>query len=143
MFEMSVPDPAQLAGLTAAQLVDAARASTRAENAACVRKLAGMAELFVRRTGLPAEDRLDWWIDPEAAVTAEIAAAYNITQGLALHQTYRAVVLRDRLRKVGRLFLQGLISDLLVRAIVSRTSMIVDADLIAAVDADLEAEILG
>ena len=31
-----------------------------------------MAELFVRRTGLPAEDRLDWWIDPEAAVTAEI-----------------------------------------------------------------------
>ncbi|MCZ0729156.1 HNH endonuclease signature motif containing protein [Mycolicibacterium iranicum] len=143
MFDNLIPEPDQLAGLTAAQLVDAARASTRAENAACARKLAGMAELFVRRTGLPAEDRLDWWIDPEAAVTAEIAAAYSITQGLALHQTYRAVVLRDRLPKVGRLFLQGLISDLLVRAIVSRTSMIVDADLIAAVDADLEAEILG
>lgn len=142
MFDASVPEFSQLAGLSDAELIDAAALITRAENAACAPKLAGMAELFVRRTHLPAEDRLDWWIDPESAVTAEIAAAYNITQGLALHQAHRALVLRDRLPKVGQLFLRGLISDLLVRAIVSRTSMIIDADPIASVDADLAAEIL-
>ncbi|MFB1295419.1 DUF222 domain-containing protein [Mycobacterium sp. pW049] len=143
MFDDVVAEPGQLAELSDAELVDAAAAITRAENAACARKLAGMAELFLRRTGLPARDRLDWWVDPEAAVTAEIAAAYNITQGLALHQVYRGVVLRDRLPKIGALFLQGLLSDLLVRAIINRTAMIVDTDLIAAVDADLADEIVG
>ena len=87
--------------------------------------------------------RLTWWVDPDAAVTAELAAAHHITQGLALHQAYRAVVLRERLPQVGALFLAGLISDLLVRAIVNRTAFLLDTDLIAAVDADLAAEILG
>ncbi|PQP55194.1 DUF222 domain-containing protein, partial [Mycolicibacterium austroafricanum] len=75
--------------------------TTRAENAVCARKLAVMAELFIRRTTLAPQDRLDWWVDPEAAVTAELAAAHHITQGLATHQAYRAVVLRDRLPKIG------------------------------------------
>ncbi|MDA2895526.1 DUF222 domain-containing protein, partial [Mycolicibacterium sp. BiH015] len=132
-----------MAGLTAAELIDAATATGRAENAACARKLAVMAEHFIRRTALAPEDRLTWWVDPDAAVTAELAAAHHITQGLALHQAYRAVVLRERLPQVGALFLAGLISDLLVRAIVNRTAFLLDTDLIAAVDADLAAEILG
>ena len=143
MFDGSVPEPGQLAGLTAAELIDAATATARAENAACARKLAVMAEHFLRRTALAPEDRLTWWVDPDAAVTAELAAAHHITAGLALHQAYRAVVLRERLPKVGALFLAGLISDLLVRAIVNRTAFLLDTDLIAAVDADLAAEILG
>ncbi|WP_110782057.1 HNH endonuclease signature motif containing protein, partial [Mycolicibacterium parafortuitum] len=81
--------------------------------------------------------------DPQAAVTAEIAAAYRITQGLALHQTYRAVVLRDRLPRVGALFLAGVISELLVRAIITRTDLITDPALIAAVDAELAATVAG
>lgn len=143
MFDSSVPEPGQLAGLTAAELIDAATTTVRAENAACARKLAVMAEYFIRRTNLAPADRLNWWVDPDAAVTAAIAAAHHITQGLALHQAYRAVVLRDRLPKIGALFLAGLISDLLVRAIVNRTAFIVDTELIAAADADLAAEILG
>ncbi len=143
MFDESMPEPDQLAGLSDAELIDAARATTRAENAACARKLAVMAELFIRRTALPADERELWWIDPEAAVTAELAAAHNITQGLALHQAHRGVVLRDRLPKIAALFFAGLISDLLVRAIVNRTYLITDPDLMAAVDADLAAEILG
>ncbi|MDG4664061.1 HNH endonuclease signature motif containing protein [Mycobacterium sp. 236(2023)] len=143
MFDKSVPEPSRLAELTAAELIDAAGVTGRAENAACARKLAVMAELFARRTGLAPEDRLDWWVDPDAAVAAEIAAAFGITQGLALHQTYRGVVLRVRLPKIGALFLDGLISDLLVRAIITRTDWIIDNTLIAAVDTDLAAEILG
>lgn len=143
MFDASVPEFSQLAGLTAAELIDAATATARAENAACARKLATMAEMFIRRTGLAPEERLDWWADPDSAVTAELAAAHHITQGLALHQTYRGVVLRDRLPKIGALFLAGSISDLQVRAIINRTDWIVDDDLVAAVDADLADEILG
>ncbi|MBV5245327.1 HNH endonuclease [Mycolicibacterium sp. PAM1] len=142
MFDSSVPEPAALAGLSDAELVDAAGAAARAENAVCARKLAVMAELFTRRVDLAPEDRLNWWVDPDAAVAAEIAAAVTITQGLATHQTYRAVVLRDRLPKVGALFLQGLLSELLVRAIITRTDLITDPELIAAVDADLAADIL-
>ncbi|ADT97306.1 HNH endonuclease signature motif containing protein [Mycolicibacterium gilvum] len=142
MFDSLVPEPGALAGLSDAELVDAAGAAARAENAVCARKLAVMAELFTRRVDLAPEDRLNWWVDPDAAVAAEIAAAVTITQGLATHQTYRAVVLRDRLPKVGALFLAGLLSELLVRAIITRTDLITDPELIAAVDADLAADIL-
>ncbi|XTP34446.1 DUF222 domain-containing protein [Mycobacterium sp. TJFP1] len=141
MFDESVPEPARLAGLSAAELIDAARAGARAENAACARKLAVMAEIFTRRTQLPAQDREDWWVDPEAAVLAELAAAQNITAGLASSQTHRGVALRDRLPNVFALFLAGLISDLLARTIVWRTALITDPALMAAVDAELAAQI--
>lgn len=39
MFGMLVAEPAQLAGLSAAEMIDAARACARAENAACARKV--------------------------------------------------------------------------------------------------------
>ena len=93
-----------LAGLDDAALVDAAGGWARVENAACARKLAVMAEIFARRTGLAADERELWWIDPQAAVAAEMAAAVNVSQGMALHQTHRGVALRDRLPQVARLF---------------------------------------
>ena len=39
-----------------------------------------MAEIFARRTGLPAGERELRWVDPEAAVAAELAAAANISR---------------------------------------------------------------
>ncbi|PQE02539.1 HNH endonuclease [Mycobacterium sp. EPG1] len=143
MFEVSVAEPESLVGLSDAELIDAAQAAGRAENAVCARKLAVMAELFGRRVDLAPEERLYWWVDPQAAVTAEIAAAYRITQSLALHQTYRAVVLRDRLPRVGALFLAGTIGEMLVRAIITRTDLITDPALIAAVDAELAEAVTG
>ncbi|MDX1885358.1 DUF222 domain-containing protein [Mycolicibacterium sp. 120270] len=97
-----------------------------------------MGEVFTRRTGLADKSERElWWLDPDAAVAAELAAALNVTSGLALHQTNRGLALRDRLPAVGALYEQGLISDLVVRAIVSRTYLIDDPDALAAVDADL------
>jgi Domain of unknown function (DUF222) len=104
MFDGSLPEIGDLAGLDAAGLVDAAGGWARAENAACARKQAVMAEIFTRRTGLPAGERELWWVDPEAAVAAELAAALNVSRGLALHQTHRGVALRDRLPQVAALF---------------------------------------
>ena len=141
MFDGSLPEVRNLAGLDDAALVDAAGGWARAENAACARKLAVMAEIFARRTGLPAEDRELWWVDPQAAVAAEMAAAVNISQGMALHQTHRGVALRDRLPAVARLFEKGLVSDWLVRAIVWRTYLIDDAAALAAVDRALAAQV--
>ena len=73
-----------------------------------------MAEIFARRTGLAAGDREEWWLDPHAAVAAELAAAVNVSQAMALHQTHRGVALRDRLPKVAALFEAGRVSDLLL-----------------------------
>jgi hypothetical protein len=137
MFDGSLPEIADLASLTDAELVDAAGGWARAENSAGARKLAVMAEIFSRRTGLCAPDRELWWVDPDAAVAAELAAALGVSTGMALHQTHRGIALRDRLPKVAALLEAGVISDLLVRTIVSRTYLIDDAEAMAAVDADL------
>jgi hypothetical protein len=59
MFDGSLPEVADLAALDDAALVDAAAGWARTENAACARKTAVMAELFARRTGLPAGERED------------------------------------------------------------------------------------
>jgi uncharacterized protein DUF222 len=112
MFELVVPDTADLGALSDAALVDAAGALARGENALCARKLAVMAELFARRTGLPGDARDQWWLDPQAAVAAELAAAVNVSHGLAVHQTHRGVALRDRLPRVAQLFAAGVVSDL-------------------------------
>src|SRR5690349_25064648 len=97
MFDGSLPEIADLAALDDAALVDAAAGWDRTANAACARKLAVMAEMFTRRTGLPAGEREDWWVDPQAAVGAELAAAQNIGTWMALAQAHRGVVLADRL----------------------------------------------
>ena len=140
-FDGSLPEIGALAALDDAALVDVGGGWARAENAACALKLAVMAEMFARRTGLPAGDRELWWVDPLAAVAAEMAAAVNISQGMALHQTHRGVALRDRLPTVARLFEKGLISDWLVRTIVWRTYLITDEAAMAAVDRALAAQV--
>jgi hypothetical protein len=89
MFDGSLPEIGDLSALSDAALVDAAAGWARTENAACARKLAVMAEMFARRTGLPAGERELWWIDPQAAVAIEIGAAVTVSQGMALHQTRR------------------------------------------------------
>jgi uncharacterized protein DUF222 len=124
-----------LSALSDSQVVDAIGQLTRAENALCARKLAAMAELFGRRTGCAdAAERDTWWLDPDAAVAAEIGAAAGVSQGLAMSQTHRGVALRDRLPAVAALFAAGAISDLLVRTIVWRTALVESPTAMAALD---------
>ena len=142
MFDASLPEIRDLAAVDDASLVDAIGGWSRAESAACARKLAAVAELFRRRTGLDsAEDRQDWWVDPEGAVSVELGAAMGISRGLALAQAHRAVSLRDRLPRVAALFEAGEITDLVVRAIVWRTHLIEDPEALAAVDDELAARV--
>jgi hypothetical protein len=135
MFDSSLAEISDLSALSDAQVVDAVGALTRAENAICANKLAAMAELFGRRTGLEdAAERDMWWLDPDAAVAAEIGAGAGVSQGLAMSQTHRGVALRDRLPAVAGLFAAGMISDLLVRTIVWRTALVESPTAMAALD---------
>ena len=142
MFDGSLPEIGDVAAAEDDAVVDAAAGWARVEAAACARKLAAMAELFCRRTGLDsAEERECWWVDPCAAVAAELGAAQGISRGLALAQAHRGVALRDRLPKIAELFAAGQISDLLVRAIVWRTWLIQDPEAMACVDFALAAQV--
>jgi hypothetical protein len=143
MFDGLLPEVGDLSALDDAALVDAASGWARTENAACARKVAVMAELFTRRTGLSAGEREDWWVDPEAAVGAELGAAQNVSTWMALAQAHRGVVLADRLPKIAALFEAGLINEALVRAIEYRSALVTDADAIARVDALLADRVMA
>ena len=140
----SRPEIGNLTALEDAALVDAAGGWARVENAACARKLAVMAEIFARRTGLAAEERDWWWVDPAGCGgRRDRPPRSTISQGMALHQTHRGVALRDRLPSVARLFEKGLVSDWLVRTIVWRTHLITDPSAMTAVDSALADRIAG
>ncbi len=129
MFD-EVPDAAAVAAIGD---------SARAENAACARRLAAIAELYERRQ-IPVEDgkgRELWRIDPWEAVAAEVAAAQGITAAAAGAQLHSAICLHDRLPKVAALFATGAISYRTVRMIVARTFLALEPDILAAIDSEL------
>ncbi|MEO3968115.1 DUF222 domain-containing protein [Mycolicibacterium smegmatis] len=142
MYEGSLVEIAQFAALSDAALEGQARGWAQAEASASARKHAAMAELFIRATTTPtAEDRRGWFVDPEAAVGAQLGAAQGITAWAALHQAQRGVALRDRLPKVNEVFAAGLVSEMLVRNICWSTALFLDPNKLAAIDAELAAQI--
>ena len=136
MFDRSFPEIADVASLTDAGVGRCRRrVGARGERCGCAR-VGGDGGDLSRRTGLPAGQRGLWWVDPDAAVATELAAALHVSAGMALHQTHRGTALRDRLPTVAALF-GGVISDLLVRTIVSRTYPVVATTRFRAVDTAL------
>ena len=117
------------------QLVDAATGSrapaavgawARVENAACARRLAAIAEELERlRAADGSADRELWCIDNWDAVAASVAAAQNVSLGVASHQLSVALELRD-LPRVGEVFAAGAISYRVVAAVIARTRLIRD-----------------
>jgi hypothetical protein len=78
-----------------------------------------------------------WWrIDPHEEVTAEIAAAQNISRGRASNQVHYTRVLRYRLPQVAGVFATGVIDERMVAMIVARTHN-VEAEVIGRLDAAL------
>lgn len=130
-------------GVPDAAVVAAIGDSARAENIACAKRLAAIAELYERRQ-IPFEGgqgRELWRIDPWESVAAEVAAAQGITAAAASVQLQHAICLHQRLPKVAALFATGAISYLTVRMVVSRTHLALEPAVLAAIDAEL-AEVL-
>ncbi len=108
------------------------------EAAAAARRLAAIAELVDRQCSVDESDeRLSWVCDLWDATAAQVGAALGISARRASSQMYLARSLRERLPKVNALFLAGRIGARLVSTISWRTHLVVDADLMAAIDADL------
>ncbi|MEO3756959.1 DUF222 domain-containing protein [Mycobacterium sp. B14F4] len=114
----------------------------RVENAACARRLAAAADVLDRAYAADGSaEREQWILDNHAAVTAEIAPAQNVSLGMAAAQLEVAVALRDRLPRVNAVFLAGAITYRMVTAIVTRTWLIQDPQVLAQVDEQVAAHV--
>ena len=120
---------------TDAALIDAMGDATREESAAVARRFALIGELDARRA-VEWQERNLWCTDPHEAVTAEIAAAQNISRGRASGQVHDARVLRDRLPEVAKVFATGVIDVRMVMTIIARTEN-VEAEVLPQLDAAL------
>ncbi len=124
-----------------AVLVERICAAARAENREAAAQLVAIHELFRYRLSRCSESE-DWAIDTMEAVTAEVAAALRISQGLAGSRLRYARAMCERLPQVGAVFAAGDIDYRLFQTIVYRTDLIVDDDVLAAVDARLAVHVV-
>ena len=132
MFDVLLPEPAELSALDDAALIAAVQACARASAAADARRLAGIAELVRRHC---TDEHPDWACDDWDAAAAEVAAALTLGHGRACGQMDLAITLRDRLPRVGALFLAGDIPMRTVLAIAARTALVTDPDALRTLDA--------
>lgn len=123
-----------------AVLVDGICAAGRAENRAAAAQLSAIGQLFAYRLSRCAETQ-QWAVDTEAAVAAEVGAALRIGAGLAASRVRYARAMRERLPQVGAVFAAGEIDLRMFVTIVFRTDLIVDPEVLAAVDAALGAQV--
>jgi hypothetical protein len=123
----------------AAVLLERIGAAARAENRAAGERLVVIGELDLLRLRQVGE-RETWCTDTQEAVSAEVAAALAIGQGLATSYLYYSRCLRTRLPKVGALLQSGDIDYRTFQTIVYRTDLITDPDVMAAVDAEVAAK---
>ncbi|MEE6178161.1 HNH endonuclease signature motif containing protein [Mycobacterium sp. 050134] len=121
-------------------LLERIGAAARAENRAAAAQLIAIGELFAYRLSRSAETEA-WAIDTMEAVAAEVAAGLRISQALAASRVRYARTMRERLPRVGAIFAAGDIDFRLFATIVYRTDLIDDADVLAAVDARLAANV--
>ena len=87
----------------------------RVENAACAQRLSAIADVLEARLAADGSaEREQWCVDNWDAVAAEVAAAQNVSLGVASHQLMVAMALRERLPRVAEVFATGAISYRLV-----------------------------
>jgi len=116
--------------------LDRIGASWRAQNRAAASALVAIGEFFAYRL-TRCSDTEEWAVDTEAAVSAEVAAALRMSQGLAASQLRYARAMRERLPKLAEVFQAGDIDQRTFATIVYRTDLITDRDVLMAVDGQL------
>ncbi len=122
-------------------IVDLIRSSWRAKNQTDAQILVGIGDLFRVRLREKGECA-SWSADTTDAVAGEICAALNIGAGLAADYLLHARCLREDLPAVGAVFAAGDIDYSTFRLVISRTTLIDDQDVMAAVDTAVAAALL-
>jgi Domain of unknown function (DUF222) len=115
-----------------ARITDAARAEAQAAAA----RLIAIGDLFTLRVAQHGERAL-WAADTSDAVAAEVAAALGTSLAMGHSNLRYARAMQERLPEVAAVFRAGDIDFRLFRTIVFRTDLIVDAEALGAVDAQL------
>ncbi len=118
-----------------AGVVDAITAAARAQNSDCARELAAIGELYARRAPADDAERFTWAVDGHENVVAEVAAALGISRGRAARRLRYAIALRERLPRVAEVFARGDIDFRLMAAVVFRTELVEECELITKLDA--------
>jgi hypothetical protein len=136
MFDIAMPGPDTLCGLSDAELVDGIVDWSRATAAAEARKSAAIAELVRRRVK---DEHPDWACDDWDACAAELSCALTVSHGRASSQMDLAITLRDRFPQLGALFLAGELSSRTVETIARRTDLVTDDEALAALDTTITA----
>ena len=124
----------------ARSLVDRICGSSRDENRAAAQKLVSVGDLYLLRQR-EFGDCAAWSTDTTEAVTAEVAAALRISQGLAASHLYYARAMREKLPQVATVFVAGDIDYLMYQTLVYRTALITDAEVLTSVDAELAVKV--
>lgn len=119
-----------------AALVDRICSSARSENRAAAAQLEAIGALFGLRLSRYAETEA-WAVDTMEAVSAEVAAALRISQGLAASRLRYARAMRERLPKLAAVFKAGDVDYRTFQTIVYRTDLLTDDEVLARVDAQL------
>lgn len=132
LAERQCPSRTPVSGALLAEL----SGSARAENRAAAGQLEVVGKLFAYRLSRCGETE-QWAVDTEAAVSAEVAAELRISQSLAASRVRYARAMRERLPRVGEVFKAGDIDYRMFQTLVYRTDLITDAQVLAAVDAQL------
>ncbi|MBB2988655.1 hypothetical protein FHR72_000112 [Mycolicibacterium iranicum] len=114
------------------------------ENAAAARRLSAMADLLAAKlAGKDSAERDQWCLDNWDAVSAEVAAAQQVSLGTASGELLVAWAVRERLPRVAEVFEAGAVSLRVVKSVVKRTRLVCDRDAMAKVDAEIAARIRG
>ncbi|MHA0285912.1 DUF222 domain-containing protein [Mycobacterium sp. C3-094] len=121
----------ELTRVVEADLVEVMTSSAAAAARAEAMRLAAIAELW-RRRRRPERER--WVCADWDAAAAEIGAALGISAGRASVQMDLAVALRDRFPRLGALLADGQVSLDVVRAVVSRTALVLDPSTLRLLD---------
>lgn len=122
-------------GVDDAGVVDVITDAACRQNAMCGRQMAAIGELYARRAPEDDVDRENWAIDGHENVVAEVAAALGISRGRARGRLRYAIALRERLPRIAEVFARGLIDFRVMAAVVSRTELVDDPELVANLDA--------
>lgn len=130
-------DPIGLAATPlSAGLLEEVCAAARSEAQATGRRLHAIADLMQLRDRQYG-DRAEWVADLWDAIAAELAAALRVSRALASSYLHDAIVIRERLPKVGEVLAAGDINYGMFQVIAYRTGLITDEESLATVDAQL------
>jgi hypothetical protein len=122
------------------ELLEVMGEASRDESTAIAQRLLAVGQLYARRAVQLAET-LWWRSDPTEEVAAEISAAQNISHARAVGQIHYGRELCERLPRVAKVFVSGVIDFRMVAMIIARTENVED-EVIAELDEALAGQVV-